>query len=242
MRRTSALLALLTATSGSALAAPAVPATAALPPGLLIAQVDDSDLGTEETLPELMEIEYDKDAWSVGSALGLSLVPGGGFGLIYAEKKAQATVPFVLAAVGFGLGASYLLGVFDESSKQVCIHKNDGSVGLDECEIGKRAGDNQTIDPRSDDGNTPYFATKADYTRGVQGEDFDGKDRGLLILGITYAGTTLIGAIWSALTVADHNDRLRKDIESTAQAPSPTFRPVLAGSHEGGMMGLAIDF
>jgi hypothetical protein len=240
MRKVFALLALLLALPVQA--RDAVPAMAAPGPELLIAQVDDSDLKEEEGLVELMEEEYDKDKWSMGSALGLSLVPGGGFGLMYAEKKAQAAVPFVLAAVGFGLGAAYMVGAFDEEAKTVCVHTRAGTVGLDECDIGNRAGDNQAIDPRSSDMNTPYFATKADYTKGIQGENFDGTDTGILILGATYIGTTLLGAIWSGLTVYDHNEQLRKDIESTAQAPTPTWRPVVGADRNGGLMGLAVDF
>lgn len=240
MRKVFALLALLPALPVQA--RDAVPVMAAPGPERLIAQVDDSDLKDEEGLQELMDEEFDKDKWSMGSALGLSLVPGGGFGLIYAEKKAQSAVPFVLAAVGFGLGAAYLVGAFDEQSKTVCVHTRAGTVPLGECDIGNRAGDNQAIDPRSEDMNTPYFATKADYTKGIQGEDFDGASTGILILGATYIGTTLIGAIWSGLTVYDHNEKLRKDIESTAQAPTPTWRPVLGADRNGGLMGLAVDF
>ena len=44
---------------------------------------EDPDLEDDETLEDLMKIEYDKDAWSTSTAIGLSLVPGGGFGLIY---------------------------------------------------------------------------------------------------------------------------------------------------------------
>ncbi|MCB9545694.1 MAG: hypothetical protein H6706_07495 [Myxococcales bacterium] len=241
MPRLAVSVAALVGWAGAAFAGP-VPPAAAPAPGVLIAQVDDSDLKDEETLNELMVEEYDKDAWSMGSAIGLSLIPGAGYGLVYAEKKAQSVVPFLVSAVGYGLGAAYLLGVFDETSKQVCLHVRDGKVPLDECEIGGRAGDNQQIDGRSEDMNTPYFATKADYTRGVQGEDFDGKDTGVLILGATYAATTILGAVWAAMTVADHNDRLKKDIESTAQAPSPTFRPVIGGDRSGGLMGFAVDF
>ncbi|MEZ4463305.1 MAG: hypothetical protein R3F60_08640 [bacterium] len=239
LRSSARTLAALLAMTGTALA---VPPAAAPAPDVVIAQVDDSDLKEEETLQELMDDEYKGAAWSMGSAIGLSMIPGAGYGLVYAEKKPQSVVPFLLSAVGYGLGAAYLLGAFDETAKEVCLHVRDGKVPLDECAIGGRAGDNQNIDARSEDMNTPYFATKADYTRGVQGENFDGKDTGVLILGATYAATTLLGAIWAASTVADHNDRLKKDIESTAQAPSPTFRPIIGGDRSGGLAGFAIDF
>ena len=77
------------------------PIEEAPPPAVLLAQVDDSDLADEETLTELMQIEIDRDAQSMGAAIGLSLIPGGGWGLLYAGKPAQSAVPFSLAAAGF---------------------------------------------------------------------------------------------------------------------------------------------
>ena len=68
----------------------------------------DPDLEDDESLEDLMKIEYDKDAWSMGTAIGLSLVPGGGFGLLYARKKPQAVIPFLLSTVGYGLGIAYM--------------------------------------------------------------------------------------------------------------------------------------
>lgn len=226
--------------AGPALAKNPVPTSAAAPPAVLLAQVDDSDLADEETLEELIEDEITAESWSMGKAIGLSLLPGGGFGLIYAEKKAQSVVPFLLSAVGYGVGLAYLLGVFDTDSEQVCVHVRDGEVPLNECSIGSTAGDNQANDPRSPDGMTQYFNTKGDYTPGVKGEDFDGKQTGFLILGATYAFTTLLGAIWAGSTVADHNEKVRKAAESTAEGPR--LRPVMAYDGQNGLFGVGLDF
>ena len=62
-------------------------------PEILIAQVDDSDLRDEETLQELMQIEYDKDAWSMGAAVGASLLPGAGWGLCMLTNRFKASCP-----------------------------------------------------------------------------------------------------------------------------------------------------
>ncbi|MCA9537498.1 MAG: hypothetical protein KC620_01340 [Myxococcales bacterium] len=263
MRRPVVALSALTLLPGLALAqaapAPSVDPLAAPAPAILLAQVDDADLEREETLEELQNIEYKKDAWSMPAAIGLSMVPGAGWGLIYAEKKAQSTVPFVLSVVGYGVGALYLAGLFDESSEEVCLHDTAGRVDLAECGYGdvefdptkEPRTDNNDIDPR-DPQMRPYFATKGDYTRTTVGEDFDGAKTGLIILGATYAVTSAIGAIWSGSVVAEHNDSLRKDIESTASrdavarrspAGQPVnLRPIIGVSDDRGVLGLGFDF
>ena len=48
-----------------------------------------------------------------------------------------------------------------------CIHVRAGVVPVETCTQGDRAGDNQAIDPLSEDMNTPFFATKDDYRRGT---------------------------------------------------------------------------
>src|SRR5688572_5331802 len=91
-------LSLATAHAGEpAPPAPALPAEMAPAPKVLLAQapVDDSDLKDEETLEALKQEEIAKEAWSMGAAIGLSLVPGGGAGLIYAEEPYAAIVPYV---------------------------------------------------------------------------------------------------------------------------------------------------
>ena len=99
---------------------------------------EDPDLEDDETLEDLMKIEYDKDAWSTSTAIGLSLVPGGGFGLIYARKKPQAVIPFLLSTVGYGLGIAYMAGAFDESQTSICTHVRAGRVPAVECSYADR--------------------------------------------------------------------------------------------------------
>jgi hypothetical protein len=250
----------LAAGLAAALAMPAAalaqgtPTSAAPPPGLLLAQVDDSDLAEEETLEQLKEEEFDKESWSMGSAIGLSLVPGAGWGLVYAEKNAQATVPILLSAAGYVMAGLYFAGVFDESSKRVCKYKPTSEVlsaesvtsstndtsSFSPCDVGTAAGFNQAVDPRSERGEQ-FFATQDAYERVTVGEDFDGKDTAVIIAISTYAITTLVGAVWAASTVADHNDRLRKDIESTVDAGSG-ISPVIAYDGENGLFGAAWRF
>jgi hypothetical protein len=233
--------------------------TVAPAPELLIAQIDDSDLRDEETLTQLMGIEYSKDAWSMGSAVGLSMIPGAGWGLVYTRQKAQAVVPILLSAIGYGLGGLYVAGLFDESSEVQCRHVRVGKVGpmdggVDRCGYAKivfdpnepNRIDNQDID-ELDTQERPFFATAVDYSLVTVGQDFDGTNTGLVILVSTYVATTLLGAIWSGTSVAEHNDRLRKDIESTAQAPKAPAEervPRVVAGFDGrrGFLGFALDF
>ena len=87
----------LVVTLPAAAAAQSVPPEMAAPPRTLLAAngepVDDSDLGEEESLDALNKEEIDKSTWSTGAAVGLSLIPGGGFGLVYADKKAASVGP-----------------------------------------------------------------------------------------------------------------------------------------------------
>ncbi len=237
-RRMLAVLALLP------LAAPAQTSPLdAPPPRELIAQadVDDSDLRTEETLKELMDDEYSKKAWSVPKAVALSFLPGAGWGLIYADKKAQATVPFILSAAGYTLAGFYLGGFFDESSKEVCVHVRDDVVGFDECGFANEPGKNLEADPRDPEGKE-YFQTEADYKKETAGEDIDGAKTGMIILASTYIGTSLLGAVWSGMVVSDHNDQLRKDIEATVKGPTPIPQPVIAFDGDRGYLGVRLSF
>lgn len=266
--RTVAALAAISLASGPVLAAPPPPAdpTVAPEPAVLIAQAGidalDADLADEKTLEDLQRDEFEADAWSMGAAIGLSLIPGAGWGLIYAEKPAQSTVPFLLSAVGYAIGGLYMAGLFDEKSERICQHVRDGRVGFRECGIadvtydprmpdadgdGKpNNDDNLDIDTR-DPAMRQYFATRADYEVVTRGEDFDGVNTGLIIIASTYALTTIIGAVWSGATVYEHNDQLRKDIESTAgratvaEVPT-TARPVIGYTGDSGLFGVALDF
>ena len=236
MRSLSLLLLLL---SGAAWA---TPPEAAPSPQILLAQLEtDPDVQGEETLKDLWDDEFKKSSQSMGAAIGLSLLPGGGFGLVYAKKKPQAIVPIILSLIGYGVGTAYLLGTFDESSKEVCRRKGDEVVPNDVCGFAMDPLLNKEKDEYANDGSA-YFETASDYEMSVVGEDFDGKMRGLYIIAGTYAATTLLGAIWSASTVAEYNERLRKDIESTTEAPTPLPRPLIAYDGERGFLGLSLDF
>lgn len=256
MRRPAAVIAALTLASAPALANPGAPVVdplAAPQPGALLAQVDDSDMEKEESLEFLKNLEFQKDAWSLGAGIGLSLIPGAGWGLMYAEKPAQSTVPFLLSIVGYGVGALYLTGTFDETSTEICQHVRDGRVRDEECGYAdvvldpNNPGqtDNNDIDPR-DPEMRPYFATRSDYERVTRGEDFDGFNTGLIIIGATYVVTSIVGAAWAGATVSAHNDRLRRDIDSTASRGTPrpitNLRPVVGYTGERGLFGLALDF
>lgn len=259
--RTVAALAAFSLTTGPALAGPpaSTDPTVAPEPGVLIAQAGidalDADLADEKTLIDLQQDEYDAEAWSMGAAIGLSLLPGAGWGLIYAEKSAQSTVPFLFSLVGYTIGGLYVAGLFDETSQEVCQHVRDGRVGDAECGYFEVTYD-PTLEPRVDNLDTdtrdpamrPYFQTAADYERVTRGEDFDGMTTGLIIIGSTYVLTTLVGAVWSGATVYDHNDQLRKDIEATAGRSTVahevpvTARPIVGYTGERGLFGLALDF
>lgn len=243
MRRTfTALVAtgMVASTAHAGPPAAAVPPEVAPPPALLLAQyqIDDSDLQDEVTLEELHAEEFDAEAWSMGSAIGLSFVPGGGFGLLYAEKPAAAAAVFGLSAIGYGVGTAYLLGVFDESSSQQCIFKGQKAPDL-ECQAAldiTHELHRERKDP--DDPRSPYYyQLKGDYDYETVGRDFDGSTTGALILAGTYAATTLLGAAWAASAVSNHNEELRKRIESTAGV-----RPLLGYTGREGVVGLTLDF
>ena len=196
-------------------------------------QQGDPDLEDDESLEDLMNIEYDKDAWSMSTAVGLSLVPGGGFGLLYARKKPQAVIPFLLSTVGYGLGIAYMAGAFDESQSSICTHATAGRVASIECAYAAIPNDpsqpdridNANIDPRTctdpnnctnDPNAKPYFQTGGNYTRSTAGRDYSGRTAGLTILAATYLISSTLGAVWSGMSVNSHNKQLRRDIESTA--------------------------
>lgn len=265
----------------AAAAAQSVPPEMAAPPRTLLAAnnepVDDSDVAAEaedETLDKLNQIEIDKDAWSTGAAVGLSAIPGGGFGLIYAEKKAASAVPFLLSIAGYTIGALYMAGTFNTKKKTHCYFKadpNSAAIGSQvdsyRCTYALYTG--QTDDPipgdKDDNPNTAqntgdrtthsfdwtaedktrigtnkeYYNSAANYGYVDSGENFDGQKTGIMILIGTYAATTLLGAVWSGLTVADHNETLRKNVESTAQN-SP--KPLVGYDGDNGYFGMVMDF
>ena len=264
-----------------AAAAQSVPPEMAAPPRTLLAAngepVDDTDVAAEsedETLAVLNQIEIDKDAWSTGAAVGLSAIPGGGFGLIYADKPAASVVPFLLSVAGFAVGALYIAGKFDTKKKTNCFFKADPSGTAAGTEVDSYrcsyalftgatddpiAGDeDDNPNPAQNTGertthsfdwtatdksrvgtNKEYYNSAPNYGYVDSGENFDGKKTGLFIMVGTYAATTILGAVWSGLTVADHNETLRKNVESTAQnAPKPR----VGYDGDNGYFGMAWDF
>jgi hypothetical protein len=227
----------------------------------------DPDLEDDESLEDLMNIEYDKGAWSMGTAIGLSLVPGGGFGLLYARKKPQAVIPILLSTVGYGLGIAYMAGAFDESQSSICTHVNAGRVSPVECGYATIPNDptqperidNANIDPRTcadptncanDPNAKPYFQTGGNYTRSTAGRDYSGRTAGLTILAATYVVSSTLGAVWSAMSVRSHNKQLRRDIESTADNSNRRYRaqqnvevlPVLEVNSARSMFGVKLNF
>ncbi len=235
MRRTLTALAALATVTPAFAAPPAV----APPPQQLLAQADEIDLGSvdgeEETLQALDGAIIEEESWSMGAAIGLSLIPGGGFGLMYADKPGAAGLTFALAAAGYGLGAAYMLGAFDESTSQRCRF-GDSSVDMNECDAAYDPEHplNKEIDPRTGD---YYFRAKDQYAYVTTGENFDGQTTGLIIMGATYATTTLLGAVWSGTAVHRHNDDVRKRVESTA-----SIRPLLGYTGSRGYFGVGLDF
>jgi len=221
---------------------------------MLLAKIDDSDLKDEESLQQLMQIEYKKDAMSMPIAVGSSFVPGAGWGLVYTKKKLQAAVPFVLSVIGYGIGVAYMVGAFDTGETPICTHVRDGRVNDAECgyaDLDQDASqpdriDKSDPDPRSLDGKQPYFRTKSEYKPEVLGRDFDGFNTGLYILVGTYVVTTTLGAVWAGSTVSKHNERLRRDIESTAgRTPRNSelkATPLVGFTGNSGIVGMTLEF
>jgi hypothetical protein len=214
---------------------------AAPAPSVLLAQLEDPEIKDEETLEQLIDLEVNSKAQSVGVAVGLSFIPGAGWGLLYSGRKAQAMVPFALSAIGYGIGFAYMGGVFDTSSSTACFHDpSSQSVPDVECTLADDPIRNKEIDPRTTkvEPFNRYFDTAADYGTVTSGEDYDGAKTGLLIVAATYGVTTLLGAAWAGSAVASDNDRLRRDAESTASLP----RPYVGHNGRRGVVGLTFDF
>lgn len=237
MRTTVTVLVAL-ATATPALAAPP---EVAPPPPVLLALADEIDLATvdteEETLEALNQVEIDASSWSMGTAIGLSLIPGGGWGLFYAEKPGAAWLTTTLAAVGYGIGAAYALGAFDESTRLRCRFDDSQSVPLENCRAAHQNDHPWNKEKDEEYSGRRFFQAKDQYSFVTTGEDFDGTVTGLAIIGGTYVVTTLLGAVWSGTAVHRHNDAVRKRVESTA-----SVRPILGYTGRQGVLGLGVDF
>lgn len=230
-------------------------------PRALFAQMEDSsltsELAGEETLGELQDLEYAREAMHMSKALSLSLIPGGGFGLIYAKKRAQGLLVITLSAVGYVLGLAYASGSLDSSSNDVCVYRQGEAgeelVALQTCGYSTdntlvnnvngvsppKIPRSQTIDPR--DGMLRYFETSANYTLETRGEAYNGTPTGLKLLVGTYVVSTLVGAIWSGVAVSRHNDEVRKRVESTASL-SPRLTPTMSSDGQRTTVGLNFSF
>lgn len=108
-----------------------------------IAQMDDPELvrelAEEETLVDLQDIEFSREALSVSRGIVLSLIPGGGWSLIYGNRKAQGFLMILGATLGYGMGFAYLSGAFNEEAQRRCLltdtspEKASIFVGLEYC-------------------------------------------------------------------------------------------------------------
>jgi hypothetical protein len=239
------------------------------PQGLpLFVQMDDpelvEELKGEETLQELQEIEFQRESLNLSRGVGLSFIPGGGWGLFYAQKRAQGLIPLVASLIGYGVGLALLSGSLDTDESRVCVYSLEDStrnyagtiVNSRVCE-GKTNPNiqvqlNLENDPLSwvdTNGNQladsneqkKYLETLSYYSFDTRGSKYDGFQDGLLILGITYLTTTAIGAIWSAVEISQFNDELRKKVESTADL-SPKFQPYFHRDGQKTMVGVGVLF
>ena len=211
---------------GPALARP-MPPLEAPSPLTMFTQMEDpelvKELADEETLEELQDMEYDREALSFGKGITLSLIPGGGFGMLYADKKAQGFLLIGLSAIGYVVGLAYASGSLDNTQTDACVYMagtpQEDLVQTQVCswwDGAQHPNRYNTVDPRDPD-MKKYFETKTNYTLEKRGgEPYDGFKDGVMILAGTYAVTTLIGVIWSGMTISEHNDEIRKRVESTA--------------------------
>jgi hypothetical protein len=186
MRRIASLLALATPLTPAL----ATPPELAPPPQVLLAQAEEADPDdpNEESLTVMDGGIIDERSWSMTAAIGLSLVPGGGFGLFYVEKPGAGWATIALSAIGYGVGAAYMLGVFDEQPETRCRFK-DEVAEPEECESAlDRTGPlRDEKNPRT--GNFYSFEVE-DFSRVTTGEDYDGTTTGLAIASTATATPT----------------------------------------------------
>jgi len=222
-------------------------------PQAMFAQMEDpelfKELSAEETLKELQDMEYDREALSLGRGLTLSLIPGGGFGLIYAGHKAQGFLTIGLSAIGYVLGVAYASGSLNSTQSEVCLYKQgtpqEELVQTQVCswwDGSAHPNRYNTIDPRSVDPNNPgseqkYFETRANYSIEQRGEAYDGQPLGVKILIGTYLVSTIVGAIWTGSVIMEHNDEVRKRVESTAG-----LFPIINSDGDNTTVGLGLRF
>ena len=216
--------------------------------------MDDPDLVRElegeETLGDLQNMEYDRESMSMGRGIALSFIPGGGFGMMYANKRAQGLLTVALAAVGYGVGLAFATGSLNSEAATVCVYTpTNDVVKTSTCSRGEPSAENPRqhldIDPRSVTPQNPdglrYFETQGDYAIQTRGSSYDGTSLGLKILAGTYVATTLIGAILSGSAISEHNDDVRKRVESTAGLDLKLM-PTMVYDGRNALMGLGGSF
>ena len=127
-------------------------------------QMDDPELvrelSGEETLVDLQNIEYEREALSQGRGVLLSAIPGAGWSLIYANRKAQGVLVILGSLAGYGLGAAYLAGAFDESAQRTC---NLTAFDVTSGAKGSRVVGFEYCDPASEIHPTDAQATMSPY-------------------------------------------------------------------------------
>ncbi|MAD60850.1 MAG: hypothetical protein CMH49_04930 [Myxococcales bacterium] len=240
------------------------------------------ELEQEESLEDLQEIEYNREALSISRGTLLSLIPGGGWSLMYANRRAQGVLMVLGATLGYGMGAAYALGVFDESADKTCVLTDSSkeSINVELVYCNPKSSINPTNananmpaydpylykddnasdparriilkndQPLSGNYRVPFYSEVSElYQEQKRGTNYKGLNTGLSIIAGTYAVTTVLSAVWSAVEIADQNNELRKRIESTsAQAktrPQPyqtKVRPTFQHDGQQTIMGFGGQF
>ena len=118
------------------------------------------EISGEETLVDLQNIEYEREALSKGRGVLLSAIPGAGWSLVYANRKAQGVLVILGSIAGYSLGAAYLAGAFDESAQRTC-NLSAYDVSLDA--KGSRVVGREYCNPASDIHPTNSQATTSPY-------------------------------------------------------------------------------
>ncbi len=216
------------------------------------------ELEQEESLEDLQDIEYSREALSINRGILLSLIPGGGWSLMYANRRAQGVLMILGASIGYAMGTAYVLGVFDEQAERACVLTDSSkeSINVESAYCNPASSihptnknatmpaydpylykDENASDPAqriilrkdkmlSGSYRVPFYSEVSElYQEQKRGSDYDGTSTGLAIIAGTYAATTVLSAIWSAVEISDQNHELRKRIESTSAQANPSFQP-----------------
>jgi hypothetical protein len=212
-------------------------------------QMDDpelvNELSGEETLGQLQQLEFQRESLSVGKAIALSLIPGGGWGLLYARKRAQSFVPIITSLVGYTVGMLYASGQLDQKASDVCVYQPTNTIqkDIEVCSYydAKLHLDKYLALDTNDGTGKTYYDTRNDYTIQTKGTNYDGSAFGLQMIIGTYIATSVLGAVWATIEVNEHNDEVRKKVESTAELKYK-FVPTVQYNGSGAQMGFGFQF